>query len=108
MSPRSCLAVLAAVLAGFLLPSLAAAQTPDGISASDWSSIRGAYEAARHRVFATENGHRARTHHQQFVAHFDGLALAPRVAVAYELQDGRRVATRLTDAPWLDGSRAEP
>ena len=36
------------------------------------------------------------------------MALGEGVAVAYELHDGQRVATRLTDAPWLDGSRGEP
>ncbi|MBL8693946.1 MAG: FG-GAP repeat protein [Planctomycetes bacterium] len=37
-----------------------AESTPKGLAASDWSSIRAAYEAGRHKIFTTENGWTAR------------------------------------------------
>jgi hypothetical protein len=49
------------------------AQVPEGLSSSDWSSIRGAYEDGRHRVFERADGtHEARTHAQQYATTFDG------------------------------------
>ncbi len=45
---------------------------PEGLAASEWSSIREAYEAARHAAFAVDGGHRARNPGQQWATHFDG------------------------------------
>ncbi|MFN0010048.1 MAG: FG-GAP repeat protein, partial [Phycisphaerales bacterium] len=48
---------------------------PKDLSTSDWSSIRGAYEASRHAAFADEAvpGHfRARNPGQQWLTRFDG------------------------------------
>ena len=45
---------------------------PDGLSSSDWSSIRAAYEAGRHQVFAVEDGHQARNPGQKWTTVFDG------------------------------------
>lgn len=46
--------------------------TPDGLAASDWSSIRAAYESNRHKAFAAEGGFVARNHGQQWQTGFDG------------------------------------
>ncbi len=46
--------------------------TPDGLAASDWSSIRAAYESNRHKAFAAEGGFVARNHGQQWQTRFDG------------------------------------
>ncbi len=49
------------VAAMALLPAAPAAagddRVPEGLSASDWSSIRAAYEANRHAAFAVEGGY---------------------------------------------------
>ncbi|MBL8840280.1 MAG: FG-GAP repeat protein [Planctomycetes bacterium] len=45
---------------------------PDGLSDGDWSSIRAAYEAGRHRVIAAEDGLEARNPGQQWTTRFDG------------------------------------
>lgn len=45
---------------------------PDGLSGSDWSGIRAAYEANRHAVFAVEGGYQARNPGQQWRTRFDG------------------------------------
>ena len=47
-------------------------QVPEGLSASDWSSIRAAYEANRHAAFAVEGGYQARNPGQQWRTRFDG------------------------------------
>jgi hypothetical protein len=53
--------------------SPALAQTPEGLSGAEWSSIRAAYEDGRHRVFERSDGtHQARTHGQQYATTFDG------------------------------------
>jgi len=59
---------------GMQLPVGAAAQdrVPEGLSASDWSSIRAAYEANRHAAFAVEGGYEARNPGQQWRTRFDG------------------------------------
>jgi hypothetical protein len=44
----------------------------EGLSASDWSGIRGAYEANRHAVFAVDGGYQARNPGQQWRTRFDG------------------------------------
>ncbi len=45
---------------------------PEGISTSDWSSIRAAYDANRHAAFAVDGGYQARNPGQQWRTHFDG------------------------------------
>lgn len=45
---------------------------PDGLSTSDWSGIRAAYEANRHAVFPVEDGYQARNPGQQWRTKFDG------------------------------------
>ena len=47
-------------------------KTPAGVSTSDWSSIRAAYEANRHAAFAVDGGFQARNHAQSWLARFDG------------------------------------
>jgi len=49
-------------------------RVPDGVSPSDWSSIRAAYEANRHAAFAVEGGYEARNPGQRWKTHFDGRA----------------------------------
>ncbi len=49
-----------------------AAGVPDGLSSSDWLSIRAAYEAGRHTAFAVEGGWQARNPGQQWRTRFDG------------------------------------
>ncbi len=45
---------------------------PEGLSASDWASIRAAYGANRHAAFAVEDGYQARNPGQQWRTRFDG------------------------------------
>ncbi|MEK0448207.1 MAG: hypothetical protein RL088_475, partial [Verrucomicrobiota bacterium] len=47
-------------------------QTPEGLSKSDWSSIRAAYEAGRHAFQPVEGGWQARNPGQQWTTRFDG------------------------------------
>lgn len=47
------------------------ANSPAGLSSSDWSSIRAAYEAGRHKIVAAENGWRARNPGQGWITTFD-------------------------------------
>ena len=44
---------------------------PEGLTASDWTSIRAAYEAHRHQVAAVAGGYRARNPGQQWRTEFD-------------------------------------
>ncbi|MHC4091383.1 MAG: hypothetical protein ACYSVY_14105, partial [Planctomycetota bacterium] len=83
---QSCL--FAVVLAGATLltsPSVSAAweastpqvgadeeQVPEDLSASDWTSIRAAYEANRHAAVAVADGYQARNPGQQWRIRFDG------------------------------------
>ena len=48
------------------------AETPKGLSTSEWSSIRAAYEANRHAAVAVEGGYQARNPGQQWRTRFDG------------------------------------
>jgi len=67
------LAVVLHFVAGAVLSNAAAhAQDPDGHSGSEWTSIRAAYEDARHRVFEGREGFEARAHRQQYSSRFDG------------------------------------
>ncbi|HKQ47427.1 MAG TPA: thrombospondin type 3 repeat-containing protein [Phycisphaerae bacterium] len=45
---------------------------PDGLSASDWSSIRAAYDANLHAAFAVEGDYHAHNPGQQWQTRFDG------------------------------------
>ncbi len=63
-------AAVAALL--FLLLPRAPAQAPAGLSASDWTSVRAAYEVNRHAAFAVEGGFQARNRGQQWLTRFDG------------------------------------
>jgi hypothetical protein len=53
---------------------LSTPSVPDGLATDDWASIRAAYEAGRHAVFAADGLHRARNPGQQWTTHFDGRA----------------------------------
>jgi hypothetical protein len=48
-----------------------AGSPPEGLSTSDWSSIRAAYEAGRHKLFAVEEGWSARNPGQGLITTFD-------------------------------------
>ena len=41
-------------------------RVPEGLSASDWSSIRAAYEARRHAAIAVDGGYQARNPRQRW------------------------------------------
>jgi len=65
-----------ALIAVLAVSCLHAQDVPEGLSASDWSSIRAAYEAGRHQVRAVDGGHQARSPGQQWLARFDGRGVA--------------------------------
>ncbi|QDU83174.1 hypothetical protein Pla163_02710 [Planctomycetes bacterium Pla163] len=70
---RFAVGALALLTATLGLAPLASAQTPDGLTATEWTSLREAYEHGRHRVFATDDGqHQTRTPRQQYATRFDG------------------------------------
>ena len=50
----------------------AADRVPEGLSTSDWSSIRAAYQAGRHAAFVVDGGYQARNPGQQWRTRFDG------------------------------------
>jgi len=52
-------------------PAACVDSVPKGLTASDWSSIRAAYEAGRHKFFATEKGWTARSPGQGLNTTFD-------------------------------------
>ncbi len=54
---------------------------PKGLSASDWNSIRAAYDAHRHQVTQARGGYRARNPEQQWRTEFDGRGFTTRPAV---------------------------
>ncbi len=45
---------------------------PEGLTATDWSDIRAAYQAHRHQAVRTEGGYRTRNPAQQWCTEFDG------------------------------------
>jgi hypothetical protein len=45
---------------------------PEGLSKTEWSNIRAAYEAKRHEAVAVEDGYQARNPGQQWLTKFDG------------------------------------
>ena len=48
-------------------------KTPEGLSGTDWSGIRGAYERGRHAIVVNADGtHQARNPGQQWLTKFDG------------------------------------
>ena len=47
-------------------------QVPEGLTTSDWQSIRAAYEAGRHAFMPVEGGWQARNPGQQWTTKFDG------------------------------------
>ena len=55
-------------------------QVPEGLTKSDWSSIRAAYEAGRHAFQPIEGGWQARNPGQQWITKFDrrGFVAEPR------------------------------
>jgi hypothetical protein len=75
-SVLSCLSLAFAVLA---LPSLgiaggpnAAHSVPEGLSATEWASVRQAYDAGRHATQPCEGGYQARNPGQRWLTRFDG------------------------------------
>src|SRR5439155_16174602 len=50
-------------------------EIPQGLIASDWSSIQLQYEQHRHAAFPSGGGHQARNPAQQWLARFDGRGL---------------------------------
>lgn len=53
--------------------------TTGDLTSADWTSIRAAHEAARHRAFVVDDSYRARNFAQGWTANFDGrgLGIAP-------------------------------
>jgi len=51
---------------------------PEGLSATDWSSIRQQYEQHRHQAVAVDGGHQARNPGQQWLTRFDGRGFLTR------------------------------
>ncbi len=49
---------------------------PEGLTDSDWKSIRQEYERHRHAAVAVDGGFRARNPGQQWLTHFDGRGFA--------------------------------
>ena len=69
------------IFLSILVPGLAFARSPDGISKSDWTSISEAYEAARHTVHQQEDGsHNAHNPGQMWNTVFDGRGFRIRPA----------------------------
>jgi FG-GAP repeat protein len=58
--------------AGAQVQARAADTVPDGLSATDWSSIRAVYDANRHAAFVVDGGIQARNPGQQWRTRFDG------------------------------------
>ena len=52
--------------------TVSALEAPEGLTATEWSGIRAAYEAGRHAARATDGGYRARNPGQRWTTHFDG------------------------------------
>jgi hypothetical protein len=52
--------------------SMASAAPPEGLSKSDWNSIRKEYQRHRQAAFAVDGGWRARNYSQDFSTFFDG------------------------------------
>jgi hypothetical protein len=51
---------------------------PEGLSATDWTSIRAAYQANQHQVTRVNGGYRARNPEQQWLTEFDGRGFLAR------------------------------
>ncbi|MCK6456693.1 MAG: thrombospondin type 3 repeat-containing protein [Phycisphaerae bacterium] len=73
MFPRITPVVVSVVLSAFSPSARAqAGRVPEGLSESDWSGIRAAYQAHRHAVIAVDRGWSARNPGQQWRTRFDG------------------------------------
>ncbi len=59
-----------------------AVAVPDGLTGSDWDSIRQVYERNRHAVVAVDGEFRARNPGQQWLTHFDGCGFVVQPAIA--------------------------
>jgi hypothetical protein len=51
---------------------------PEGLTASDWTSIRAAYQAHQHQAISAEGGYRARNPEQRWRTEFDGHGFMTR------------------------------
>ena len=72
MHTRTLLLLVLVALMGPAGSRAGAGGVPDGLSTSDWNSIRAEYKRHRQAVFPVEGGHRARNFGQQWVTEFDG------------------------------------
>ena len=54
---------------------------PEGLTGSDWKSIRQAYEQHRHAAVAVDGGFRARNPGQQWLTRFDGRGFAAALSL---------------------------
>src|SRR5437867_10308803 len=76
--PRRVAVVLGLAVGMFLFASGSSAlavrgdDVPEGLSASDWSSVRAAYVAHRYAAFAVEGSYEARNAGQRWRTRFDG------------------------------------
>ena len=76
-----------------------AGEVPDGLSVSEWNSIRAEYERHRQAAFPVEGGHRARNFGQQWVTEFDGRGfLVTPDSGGWEVGDCNSRATAGPDA----------
>lgn len=94
--------LLLAGLSGLALaaePSARENTPPDGLSSSDWSSIRAAYEAGRHAVHRQENGTlAARNPGQQWHTDFDGKGfIVTPITGKFRLTMDWKKSTNLSD-----------
>ncbi|MEK6642277.1 MAG: FG-GAP repeat protein, partial [Planctomycetota bacterium] len=69
---RGWLAVAAMALWAFASALAKDDRVPEGLSASDWSSIRAVHEANCHAAYAVEGGYQVRNPGQQWRTRFDG------------------------------------
>ena len=67
MHTRTLLLLVLVALMGPAGSRAGAGEVPDGLSVSEWNSIRAEYERHRQAAFPVEGGHQARNFGQQFV-----------------------------------------
>lgn len=72
------LAAPAPAQSGRPLPLNSPDAIPDGLSATDWSSIRQQFEQHRHAAVPVDDGYQARNPGQQWQTRFDGRAFIIR------------------------------
>jgi len=90
---------------------------PDGLAASDWSSIRAAYEANRHAAFDVQDGYQARNPGQAWRTRFDGRGFLTTAdsgdwswgleLVSYGVGDAQRSVNGVAPANSRCGQRVE-